>query len=194
MRMGLGGAGAPGPLRLGRPLQPMLLYWTWWNNFRTSGPLTQFGLGLGAPIVALLSFPLKPIKAQYFPGGSSNLLVLRKNTRITSEPFRCPNITFQYIDIYLLTISRLLVMSVISSGTPNKLRSSNHITRNTNRHRTLSMRTLRFENNVDMTKTRLRSITNSGTWMPILVPTYVHCSLCHRYVTCPRFDRWYLNT
>ena len=37
---------------------------------------------------------------------------------------------------------------------------------------TLSVRTLRFENNVDMTETCLRSITNSGTWMPILVPTY----------------------
>ena len=34
------------------------------------------------------------------------------------------------------------------------------------------MRTLRFENNVDMTETRLRSITNSGTWMLILAPTY----------------------
>ena len=34
-------------------------------------------------------------------------------------------------------------MSVISSGTLNKLRSSNHITHNTNRHRTLSVRTLR---------------------------------------------------
>ena len=29
-----------------------------------------------------------------------------------------------------------------------------------------------FENYVDMTETRLRSITNSGTWMLILVPTY----------------------
>src|SRR3954470_8092631 len=37
---------------------------------------------------------------------------------------------------------------------------------------TLSVRTLRFENNVDMTETHLRSITNSGTWMHILVPTY----------------------
>ena len=37
---------------------------------------------------------------------------------------------------------------------------------------TLSARTLRFENNVEMTETRLRSITNSGTWMPILAPTY----------------------
>src|SRR5215216_1309355 len=60
-----------------------------------------------------------------------------------SEPFRCPNIAFQYIDIYLSTISRLLVMYVISSGTPNNLRSSNHITHNTNCHRMLSVRTLR---------------------------------------------------
>ena len=29
-----------------------------------------------------------------------------------------------------------------------------------------------FENYVDMTETPLRSITNSGTWMPILAPTY----------------------
>ena len=29
-----------------------------------------------------------------------------------------------------------------------------------------------FENYVDMTETYLRSITNSGTWMLILVPTY----------------------
>src|SRR3954466_8809279 len=69
---------------------------------------------------------------------------------------------------------------------------------------TLSVRTLRFENNVDMTETHLRSITNSGTWKPILAPTYSTkifyrsdrittyvCSLCHRYVTCPRFDRRY---
>src|SRR3954467_932676 len=68
---------------------------------------------------------------------------------------------------------------------------------------TLSVRTLWFENNVDMTETRLRPITNSGTWMPILAPTYstkifivrphnnIRCFLCHRYVTCPRFDRRY---
>ena len=53
------------------------------------------------------------------------------------------NATFQYMNLYLSTISRLLVMSVISSGTPNKLQSSNNITHNTNRHRTLSVRTLR---------------------------------------------------
>src|SRR3954464_4386579 len=69
---------------------------------------------------------------------------------------------------------------------------------------TLSVRTLRFENNVDMTETRLRSITNSGTWMPILAPTYSTkifyrsdrittyvVPFVHRYVTCPRFDHRY---
>ena len=43
------------------------------------------------------------------------------------------------MNLYLSTISRLLVMSVISSGTLKKLRSSNHITHNTNRHRTSSV-------------------------------------------------------
>ena len=47
------------------------------------------------------------------------------------------------MNLYLSTISRLLVMSVISYGTPNEVRSSKHITHNTNRHRTLSVRTLR---------------------------------------------------
>ena len=59
------------------------------------------------------------------------------------EQFRCPNTMVQYINLYLSTISRLLVMSVISSGSPNKLRSPKHITHNTNHHRTLSVRTLR---------------------------------------------------
>ena len=76
------------------------------------------------------------------------------------------------MNLYLSTISRLLVMSVISSGTPNKHRSPKHTTHNTNRHRTLSVRTYGFENYVDMTETHLRSITNSGTWMFILAPTY----------------------
>src|SRR5215216_4483152 len=57
--------------------------------------------------------------------------------------FRCPNTIVQYINLYLSTISRLLVMSVFSSGTPNNVRSPKHITHNTNRHRTLRVRTLR---------------------------------------------------
>ena len=47
------------------------------------------------------------------------------------------------MNLYLSTISRLLVMSVISSETLNKLRSPKHTTHNINRHRTLSVRTLR---------------------------------------------------
>src|SRR3954462_10687352 len=86
-----------------------------------------------------------------------------------SEPFRTPNIVVQYIDLCVSTISRLLVMSPISSGTPNSFGTSKLIITVIV---TLSVRTLRFENNVDMTDTHLRSITNSGSWMPILAPTY----------------------
>ena len=96
-------------------------------------------------------------------------------------------------------------MSLISSGTPNNIRLPNHITHIIQyRHRTLSVRTLRFENYIHMTETPLQSITNSGTWMLILAPTYstkifidrtimtayVIPFVC-RYVTCPRFDRRY---
>ena len=65
------------------------------------------------------------------------------NTQYTPEHFRCSNTIIVYINIYLSTILRLLVMSVISSGIPNNLRSPKHITHNKNRHRTLSLRTLR---------------------------------------------------
>ena len=44
------------------------------------------------------------------------------NARTYPKPFRCPNITFQYINIYVSTISGLLVMIVITSETPNYLR------------------------------------------------------------------------
>ena len=37
------------------------------------------------------------------------------------EHFRYPNIGFQYINLHVSTISRLLVMSVITSGTSNNL-------------------------------------------------------------------------
>ena len=89
------GAGSPGPLRLGRPLQPMLLYWTWWNNFRTSGPLRN-------PPEPSGSFPV-----QY-----------RKNPNFS----RNPNNNFPYINLYLRTIPELLVTSGISSETPNNIR------------------------------------------------------------------------
>ena len=128
------------------------------------------------------------------------------STRYPPKHFTCPNTIVLYMNLYLSTISRLLVMSVISSGTPNNLRSPKHITHNTNRHRTLSVQPYGSENYVDMTGTRFRSITNSGTWMLYWLPhilrrsllvkphNNIRCSLCHRYVTCPRSDRRYLNT
>ena len=86
--------------------------------------------------------------------------------------FRSPNIGFQCINLHVSTISRRLVMSVITSGTPNNLRYIKMHKLIITVIVTLSVRTLRFENNVDMTETRLRSITNSGTWMLILAPTF----------------------
>ena len=62
------------------------------------GPLVPDGEG-GGPVT-----PGTPINVRNFP-----------------EPFWCPNIVVQYINLYVLTISRLLVMSVITSGTPNNL-------------------------------------------------------------------------
>ena len=64
-------------------------------------------------------------------------------------------------------------MSVISSGTPNNLRCIKS-------HKLIIPIVIEreacgpygFENYVDMTETPLRSITNSRTWMLILVPTY----------------------
>ena len=64
-------------------------------------------------------------------------------------------------------------MSVITSGTPNNLRYIKTykliipiITE------LQACGPYGFENYVDMTETRLRLITNSGTWMLILAPTY----------------------
>ena len=126
--------------------------------------------------------------------------------RLPPELIRCPNNIVQYIILYVSTISRLLVVSVITSRLRAIFGTIYHINSYYNHHRMLSVRTLRFENYVDMTETPLRTITNRGTWMLILVPTYstkifigqkhnnIRCSLCHRYVTCPRFVRRYLNT
>ena len=85
-----------------------------------------------------------PYGPYILPGGSGNPSGTPINTRYILEHFRCPNTIVIYINLYLSTISRLLIMSVISSGTPNNIRSPNHITHIIlNRHRTLSVRTLR---------------------------------------------------
>ena len=87
------------------------------------------------------------------------------------------------MDLYLSTISRLLIMSVISSRTPKNLRSPKHITH------IITIIIERevcgpygFENYVDMTETPLRLINNIGTWMLILVPTYSMMILIGRTV------------
>ena len=69
----------------------------------------------GPPL--LIHGPLRPINPRE---GSGNPRCSVKS-RFHPEPFRCPNIGFQYINIYVSTISRLLVMSVITSRTPNNL-------------------------------------------------------------------------
>ena len=83
--------------------------------------------------------PMWPISS---PGGFRQPSDTPVLSETSPEHFRCPNIVVQYINLYLSTISRLLVMSVISSATPNNLRSPKHIIHNTNHHRTLSVRTL----------------------------------------------------
>ena len=86
------------------------------------------------------------------------------------------------------------------------------VTKSHNSYNTISSSNVKradygFENYVDMTETPLRSITNRGTGITILAPTYstkifIDCTVMttyaipfvHRYVTCPRFDRRYLHT
>src|SRR3954465_10743008 len=74
-------------------------------------PIRARGEGGRSSLFSL--FPLKPIKAHYFSRNPVTPRYLRKYPN-HSEPFRCPNIVFQYIDLYVSTISRLLVMSIRS--------------------------------------------------------------------------------
>ena len=92
---------------------------------KVAGPLFPSPIrtrGEGGRSRPFLLFPLKPIKAQYFSQRIPVTLRYSEKYSDHSEPFRCPNIVVQYIDFYVSTISRLLVMSPISSGTPNYLR------------------------------------------------------------------------
>ena len=66
--------------------------------------------------------PLRPIWPITSPGGVPVTLRHSGFLRNHPEHFRCPNIVVQYINLYVSTISRLLVMSVITSGTPNNFR------------------------------------------------------------------------
>ena len=155
------------------------------------------------PLEAHLSFPVWPIKAHYFPRRIPVTLRYSEKYPNHSEPFRYPNIAFQYINLYLSTISRLLVMSVISSGTPNNLRSPKHTTHNTNHHRTLSVQALwvrelcRHDQDTSPINNQQRNLdAHIGSYIfykDLYRPNRnnnIHYSLCHRYVTCLRFDRW----
>ena len=69
-----------------------------------------------------LSFSNRAHQGPLLPGGVPVTLRYSSFLRKLPKPFRCPNIVVQYINLYVSTIPRLLVMSVITSGTPNNLR------------------------------------------------------------------------
>ena len=128
--------------------------------------------------------------------------------RCFPKHFRCPNIIVLYMNHYLSTTSRLLVMSVISSGTPNNIRSPNHITHIIQyRHQTLSVRTLRVRelcrndrdtSPVNNQQRNLDAHIGSHIFYEDLYRSNhnvnIRYSLCHQYVTCPRFDHRYHHT
>ena len=92
--------------------------------------------------------------------------------RLIPEPFRNPKTTFLYMKLYLRTLPELLVISRILSGTPNNLRSHHYnYPKATIALPNFKCVTLRVREQVDMIETPLRSITISGTWMPIMTPT-----------------------
>src|SRR3954465_14203957 len=93
--------------------------------------LVLLGLGKGGEARGLPGqpfppFPLRPMRPIMSPGGSGNPPGTPVNSCFRSEPFRSPNIGFQYINLYVSTIPRLLVMSVITSGTPNSFGTSKY--------------------------------------------------------------------
>ena len=68
-----------------------------------------------------LSFSNRAQQGPLVPGGVPVTLRHSGFLRNHPEHFWCLNIVVQYINLYVSTISRLLVMSVITSGTPNNL-------------------------------------------------------------------------
>ena len=69
-------------------------------------------------LVRFPSWLIRPISFAGVPGTPSGYPIC---TRYSPEHFRSPNTIVLYINLYLSTILRLLVMSVISSGTSNNL-------------------------------------------------------------------------
>ena len=89
--------------------------------------LVQFGLdgeGCGHPLRPFSPFPYGPLRPNT---NSRNSPVLRKIPESLGT-FPMSEYSHPIYDLYVSTILRLLVMFVISSGTPNNLRSPKHIT------------------------------------------------------------------
>ena len=84
-------------------------------------PLRSAHMGAHQPLVASV-FPLLAHKAHIFCQGCPEPLSVTRYIPATPEHFRCLNTIILYMNLYLSTISRLLVMSVISYGTPNNIR------------------------------------------------------------------------
>ena len=100
--------------------------------------------GVHQPLCGLVCPPLWPIRPIHLPGVPGTPSGDPISTQCTPKLFRCLNTIILYINFYLSTISRLLIMSVISSGTPNNIRSPTYISHIIlYRQRTLSVRTLR---------------------------------------------------
>ena len=85
---------------------------------------TRIPLGRGRTTSWLLPSlsPLRPIRPITSSGGVPVTLRHSDFLRKRPEHFRCPNIVVQYINLHVFNILRLLVMSVITCGTPNCLR------------------------------------------------------------------------
>ena len=163
--------------------------------------------GCTSPLVAGV-LPLLAIRPIYLVGDCPEPLSVTRY--VPGTPRTLPVSEYYrpiYMNLYLSTISRLLVMYVISSGTPNNIRSPNHITHNANRHRTLSVRTLRVRelcrhdrdtSPVNNQHRNLDAHIGSHIFYEDLYRSYrndnIRYSLCHRYVTCPRFGCRYLHT
>ena len=107
---------------------------------RVPGVWTQtLGTGPWTPQNFLLRFP-RTLWA--FPFGPNNVFSYPNISGNIRNPFQRSNTIIPYIKLYLRTIPEFLVMSMISSGTPNNIRSPNHITHNKTVIVNLSVRTL----------------------------------------------------
>ena len=73
-----------------------------------------------------LSLSTRAQQGPLVPGGGGLPVTLRHSDFLRNHPehFQCPNIVVQYINLYVSTISRLLVMSVIIPGTPTTFGTS----------------------------------------------------------------------